>query len=142
MFKLKYMNNIYEEAARAVSFAESDVRGWQSEINLTTSLLADLQGEKGEEIAARRRRAMISDGVCDSYDEFGRPAYLTADDLRREAESKIYRLKKKLASAKEALAEKQAELERVRLFLAEEEARIFPPVVEEEIGRASCRERV
>ena len=132
MFKLKYMNNIYEEAARAVSFAESDARCWQSEINLTTSLLDDLQGENGEKIADRREWSMRDNGVCDSYDEFGRPAYLTAGDLRREAESKIYRLKKKLASAKEEVAKKQAELERVRLFLSEEEARIFPPVVEEE----------
>ena len=131
MFKLKYMNNIYEEAARAVSSAESSVRYWQSEINFATSRLADLQGEKGEKIADRRRLAMMADGVCDYYDDLGR-AYLTADDLRREAESKIYRLEAKLASAKEVLAEKQAELERVRLFLAEEEARIFPPVVEEE----------
>ena len=132
MFKLKYMNNIYEEAARAVSFAESDVRGWQSEINLTTSLLADLQGEKGETAARLRSCAMWLNMEYESYDGYGRMTYLTADDLRREAESKIYRLKKKLASAKEVLAEKQAELERVRLFLAEEEARIFPSVVEEE----------
>ena len=132
MFKLKSSNNIYEEAARDVSSAESSVRYWQSEINLATSLLADLQGENGEEIAARRRWSMISDGVCDSYDEFGRPAYVSASDLRREVKSEIYRLEKRLASAKEVLAEKQAELERVRLFLAEEEARIFPPVVEEE----------
>ena len=41
-----------------------------------------------------------------------------------------YRLEKKLASAKKVLAEKQAELERVRLFLAEDEARIFEPIVE------------
>ena len=120
MFKLKYMNNIYEEAARAVSFAESDVRGWQSEINLTTSLLADLQGEKGETAACLRSCAMWLNMEYESYDGYGRMTYLTADDLRREAESKIYRLKKKLASAKEVLAEKQAELERVRLFLAEE----------------------
>ena len=132
MFKLKYMNNIYEEAARAVSFAESDARWWQREINFATSRLADLQGENGEKIAARRRWSMRADGDCDYYNEFGRPAYLTADELRREAESKIYRLKKKLASAKEEVAKKQAELERVRLFLAEEEARIFPPVVEDE----------
>ena len=132
MFKLKYMNNIYEEAARAVSFAESDARYWQSEINYATSRLADLQGEKGEKFARRRRCEMRDNGACDYYDEFGRPEYLTADDLRREVDSEIYRLKKKLASAEETLAEKQAELERVRLFLAEEEARIFPPVVEEE----------
>ena len=132
MFKLKYMNNIYEKAARAVSFAESDARCWQSEINLTTSLLADLQGEKGEKTASLRSCAMWLNMEYESYDGYGRMTYLTADDLRREAESKIYRLKKKLASAKEEVAKKQAELERVRLFLAEEEARIFPPVVEEE----------
>ena len=132
MFKLKYMNNIYEEAARAVSFAESDARYWQIEINYATSRLADLQGEKGEKFARRRRCEMRDNGACDYYDEFGRPEYLTADDLRREVDSEIYRLEKKLASAKKVLAEKQAELERVRLFLAEEEARIFPPVVEEE----------
>ena len=132
MFKLKSSKNIYEEAACAVSFAESAARYWQSEINFATSRLADLQGEKGEEIAARRRRAMIIDGVCDSYDEFGRPAYLTSSDLLREVMAEIYRLEKKLSSAKEELAEKQAELERVRLILAEDEARIFAPVVEEE----------
>ena len=132
MFKLKYMNNIYEEALRAVSSAESDVRYWQIEINFATSRLADLQGEKGEKFARRRRCEMRDNGACDYYDEFGRPEYLTADDLRREVDSEIYRLKKKLASAEEALAEKQAELERVHLFLAEEEARIFPPVVEED----------
>lgn len=131
MFKLKYMNNIYEEAARAVSSAESDARYWQIEIKYATSRLADLQGEKGEKIADRRRWSMEANGVCDYYDDLGR-AYLTANDLRREVESEIYRLEKRLASAKEVLAEKQAELERVRLFLAEEEARIFPPVVEEE----------
>lgn len=132
MFKLKSSNNIYGEAACAVSSAEFDVRYWQSEIDHNTSLLADLQGEKGEKIADRRRWSMKADGVCDYYDEFGRMAYLTADDLRREVDSEIYRLEKKLASAKDDLAKKQAELERVRLFLAEEEARIFAPVVEEE----------
>lgn len=132
MFKLKSSNNIYEEALRAVSSAESDVRYWQGEIDHNTSLLADLQGENGEEIAARRRLAMMADGSCDSYDEFGRPAYLTSSDLLREVMAEIYRLEKKLASAKEMLAEKQAELERVRLILAEDEARIFAPVVEEE----------
>ena len=132
MFKLKSSKNIYEEAACAVSFAESAARYWQSEINFATSRLADLQGEKGEEIAARRRRAMIIDGVCDSYDKFGRPAYLTSSDLLREVMAEIYRLEKKLSSAKEELAEKQAELERVCLILAEDEARIFAPVVEEE----------
>ena len=132
MFRLKSSNKIYGEAAFAVSSAESSARYWQGEIDHNTSLLTDLQGEKGEKIADRRRLSMKADGVCDCYDEFGRMAYLTADDLRREAESKIYRLEKRLASAKEVLAEKQAELERVRLFLAEEEARIFPPVVEEE----------
>lgn len=132
MFKLKSSNNIYAKAANAVSSAESDTRYLQGKIDHNLSLLADLQGENGEEIAARRRRAMISDGVCDSYDEFGRPAYLTSSDLLREVMAEIYRLEKKLASAKEALAEKQAELERVRLILAEDEARIFAPVVEEE----------
>ena len=131
MFKFKYMNNIYAEAANAVSSAESDVRYWQSEINFATSLLADLQGEKGEKIADRRRLAMMADGVCDYYDDLGR-AYMSADDLRREVKSEIYRLEKKLASAEETLAEKQAELERVQLILAEDEARIFAPVVEEE----------
>ena len=132
MFKLKSSNNIYEEAASAVSSAESSVRYWQSEVNFATSRLADLQGENGEKIADRRRLAMMDAGECDYYDEFGRMAYLTADDLRREVESEIYHLEKRLALAKEVLAEKQAELERVQLFLAEEEARIFPPVVEEE----------
>ena len=131
MFKLKYMNNIYEEAARAVSSAESDARYWQIEIKYATSRLADLQGEKGEKIADRRRWSMEANGVCDYYDDLGR-AYLTANDLRREVESEIYRLETKLASAKEVLAEKQAELERVRLILAEDEARIFAPVIEEE----------
>ena len=132
MFKLKYMNNIYEEAARAVSSAESDARYWQSQINFVTSLLADLQDEKGETTACLRSYAMWLNMEYESYDGYGRMTYLTADDLRREAESKMCRLEKRLASAKEVLAEKQAELERVQLFLAEEEARIFPPVVEEE----------
>ena len=132
MFKLKSSNNIYEDAACAVSSAEFSVRYWQSEINLATSRLADLQGENGEKFADRRRWSMKADGVCDSYDEVGRMAYMSADDLRREVKSEIYRLEKKLASAEETLAEKQAELERVRLILAEEEARICAPVVEEE----------
>lgn len=132
MFKLKSSNNIYGEAAFAVSSAESSARYWQSKIDFATSRLADLQGEKGEKIADRRRWSMEANGACDYYDEFGRPAYVSASDLRREVESEIYRLEKRLASAKEVLAEKQAELERVRLFLAEEEARIFAPVVEEE----------
>ena len=132
MFRLKSSNKIYEEAAFAVSSAESSARYWQGEIDHNTSLLTDLQGEKGEKIADRRRLSMKADGVCDCYDEFGRMAYLTADDLRREVNSEICRLEKKLASAKEVLAEKQAELERVRLILAEDEARIFAPVVEEE----------
>lgn len=132
MFRLKSSNKIYGEAAFAVSSAESSARYWQGEIDHNTSLLTDLQGEKGEKIADRRRLSMNADGVCDCYDEFGRMAYLTADDLRREVNSEIYRLEKKLASAKEVLAEKQAELERVRLILAEDEARIFAPVVEEE----------
>ena len=132
MFKLKSSNNIYGEAARAVSSGESDARDLQIMIDSNTSLLADLQGEKGEKIADRRRWSMEANVACDYYDEFGRPAYVSASDLRREVESEIYRLEKRLASAKAVLAEKQAELERVRLFLAEEEARIFPPVVEEE----------
>ena len=132
MFKLKSSNNVYAKAANAVSSAESDVRYWQSEINFATSRLADLQGENGEKFADRRRWSMKADGVCDSYDEVGRPAYMSADDLRREVMAEIYRLEKRLASAKEVLAEKQAELERVRLILAEEEARICAPVVEEE----------
>lgn len=131
MFKLKYMNNIYEEAARAVSSAESDARYWQIKINFTTSRLADLQGEKGEKFARRRRCEMRDNGVCDHYDEFGM-AYLTADDLRREVSSDISRFEKKLASAEEELAKKQAELEKVQLLLAEEEARICAIVVEED----------
>ena len=75
---------------------------------------------------------MEANATCDSYDEFGRPAYLTSSDLLREVMAEIYRLEKKLESAKEVLAEKQAELERVRLILAEEEASICVPVVEEE----------
>ena len=130
MFKLKSSNKIYEEAARAVLSAESEVKYWQSEINLTTSLLADLHGEKGEKTASLRSCAMWLNMEYESYDGYGRMTYLTADDLRREAESKIYRLKKKLASAEETLAEKQAELERIRLILAEDEARIFEPIVE------------
>ena len=132
MFRLKSSNKIYGEAAFAVSSAESSARYWQGEIDHNTSRRTDLQGEKGEKIADRRRLSMKADGVCDCYDEFGRMAYLTADDLRREVNSEIYRLEKKLASAKEVLAEKQAELERVRLILAEDEARILAPVVEEE----------
>ena len=120
------------EAAFAVSSAESSVRYWQSEVNFATSRLADLQGETGEKIADRRRLAMKADGVCDNYDEFGHASYMSADDLRRDLMAEICRLEKRLASAKEALAEKQAELERVRLILAEDEARIFAPVVEEE----------
>ena len=132
MFKFKYANDVYAKAANAVSSAESDARYLQIKIDSNTSLLADLQGEKGEKIADRRRWSMEANGACDYYDEFGRPAYVSASDLRRDVMGEIYRLEKKLASAKEVLAEKQAELERVRLFLAEEEARIFPPVVEEE----------
>ena len=132
MFKLKSSNNIYGEAARAVSSAESAVRYWQGEVSYNTSLLADLQGEKGEKIAARRRRAMMADSVCDYYYESGRMAYKSASDLRRDLMEEIYRLEKKLASAEETLAERRAELEKVRLILAEEEARICAPVVEEE----------
>ena len=131
MLNLKSSSNVYAKAANAVSSAESDVRYWQSEINFATSRLADLQGENGERIADRRRWSMEANGACDYYDDLGR-AHLTADDLRREVSSDISRFEAKLASAKETLAERQAELERVRLFLAEEEARIFPPVVEEE----------
>ena len=132
MFKLKSSNNIYGEAARAVSSAESDARYLQIKIDSNTSLLADLQGKKGEKIADRRRWSMEANGACDYYDEFGRPAYVSASDLRRDVMGEIYRLEKKLASAKEDVAKKQAELERVRLILAEDEARIFAPVVEEE----------
>ena len=132
MFKFKYMNNIYAEAANAVSSAESSVRYWQSEVNFDTSLLADLQGEKGEKIADRRRLAMMADGVCDHHDEVGRAVCMSASDLLREGMAEIYRLEKKLAAATDMLAEKQAELERVRLFLAEEEVSICVPVVEEE----------
>ena len=132
MFKLKSSNNIYGEAARAVSSAESDARYWQIKIDRSTSLLADLQGEKGEKIADRRRWSMEANGACDYYDEFGRPAYVSASDLRRDVMGEIYRFEKKLASAREEVAKKQAELERVRLILAEDEARILAPVVEEE----------
>ena len=124
MFKLKSSKNIYEEAACAVSFAESAARYWQSEINFVTSLLADLQGENGETTACLRSCAMWLNMEYESYDGYGRMTYLTADDLRREAESKIYRLKKKLASAKEEVAKKQAELEKVQSILTEEEASI------------------
>ena len=120
------------EAAFAVSSAESSVRYWQSEVNFATSRLADLQGEKGEKIADRRRLAMVADGVCDHYDEDGRAVCMSASDLLRETMAEIYRLEKKLSSAKEVLAEKQAELERVRLFLAEEEASVCATFVEEE----------
>ena len=132
MFKLKSSNNIYAKAANAVSSAESDARYWQSEIDRNTSLLADLQGENGEKIANRRIWSVVADTACDYYDEFGHMSYMSASDLRREVMAEIYRLEKKLSSAKEVLAERQAELERVRLFLAEDEARIFAPVVEEE----------
>ena len=130
MKEIKVVDGIFEKAANAVSSAESNARYWQIKINCCTSRLADLQGEKGEEFARRRRCAMRDNGACDYYDEFGRMAYLTADDLRREVESEIYHLEKRLALANEVLAEKQAELERVKLFLAEEEARIFEPIVE------------
>lgn len=132
MFKFKFSNKIYAKAANAVSSAESDVRYWQGEIDHNVSLLADLQGEKGEKIADRRRLAMMADGVCDHHDEFGRAVCMSASDLLREVVAEIYRLEKKLSSATDMLAEKQAELERVRLFLAEEEASICVPVVEEE----------
>ena len=126
------LNKNYAEAARAVSSAESAVNHWQRKVDSAASLLSDLQGEKGEKFADRRRWSMKADGVCDSYDEVGRMAYMSADDLRREVKAEIYRLEKKLASAEETLAEKQAELKRVQLFLAEDEARIFAPVVEED----------
>lgn len=132
MLNLKYIDNIYAKAANAVSSAESDVRYWQREIDHNISLLADLQGEKSEKIADRRRWSMKADRACDYYDEFGRASYMSASDLCRDIMDEIHCFKKRLTSAKEALAEKQAELERVRLFLAEEEARIFQPVVEEE----------
>lgn len=123
MKEIKVVDDIYEKAENAVLSARNDVKYW-------ASLLSDLQVENREKIADLRRWSMKNDGACDYYDEFGRMAYLTADDLRREVDSKIYRLKKKLASAEETLAEKQAELERVRLIIAEEEARIFEPIVE------------
>lgn len=125
MKEIKVVDDIYEKAENAVLSARNDVKYW-------ASLLSDLQVENREKIADLRRWSMKNDGACDYYDEFGRMSYLTAYDIRREVDSEIYRLKKKLASAEETLAEKQAELERVQLFLAEEEARIFPPVVEEE----------
>ena len=130
MKEIKVVDDIYEKAANAVSSAESEVKYWQRRIDYNLSRLADLQGENGEKIADLRRLAMMSDEACDHYDEFGRMSYLTADDLRREVDSEIYHLKKKLASAEETLAEKQAELERVRLVLAEDGARIFEPIVE------------
>ena len=115
---VKFANSIYEEAALAVASVEADVRRLQANI-------ANLQGEK---IASRRRL----ETSCDYYDEFGRPAYLSDSDLRREIEVEIYRLEKNIASAKEELVKKQAELERVRLLLAEEEARLDAVVVEDE----------
>ena len=133
MKEIKVVNGIFEKAANAVSSAESDVRYWQIEIKYAASRLSDLQGEKGEKFARRRRCEMRDNGACDYYDEFGHMSYMTADDLRREVDSEIYRLKKKLASAEETLAEKQAELEKVRLILAEDEARIFEPIVEWEL---------
>ena len=133
MKEIKVVNGIYEKAARAVSSAESNARYWQIKINYCTSRLADLQGEKGEKFARRRRCKMRDNGACDYYDEFGRMAYLTADDLRREVESEIYHLEKRFALAKEVLAEKQAELEKVQSLLAEEEDRIFAPIVEREL---------
>ena len=132
MFKFKYANDVYAKAANAVSSAESDVRYWQREIDHNTSLLTDLQGEKGEKIADRRRWSMEADGVCDYYDEFGRALYMSASDLRRDIMAEIHRLEKKLVSAKEDLAKKQAELEKVQSLLAEEEASICASIVEEE----------
>lgn len=132
MKEIKVVNGIFEKAANAVSSAESNARYWQIKINYCTSRLANLQGEKGEKFARRRRCKMRDNGTCDYYDEFGRMAYLTADDLRREVESEIYHLEKRLALAKEVLAEKQTELEKVQSLLEEEEDRIFAPVVEED----------
>ena len=94
MKEIKVVDGIFEKAANAVSSAESNARYWQIKINYCTSRLADLQGEKGEKFARRRRCAMRDNGACDYYDEFGRMAYLTADDLRREVESEIYHLEK------------------------------------------------
>lgn len=119
MLKFKFANSIYDEAALAVSSVEADVRRLQ----------ADIANLKGEKIVARRRLATS----CDYYDEFGRQEYLSDSDLRREIEAKIYSLEKKLTSAKEELVKKQAELERVRLLLAEEEA-LASSVVEDEDG--------
>ena len=133
MKEIKVVDGIYEKAVNAVSSAESNARYWQIKINYCTSRLADLQGEKGEKFARRRRCKMRDNGACDYYDEFGRMAYLTADDLRREVESEIYHLEKRFALAKEVLAEKQAELEKVQSLLAEEEDRIFAPIVEREL---------
>ena len=132
MKEIKVVDGIFEKAANAVSSAESNARYWQIKIDYCTSRLANLQGEKGEKFARRRRCKMRDNGACDYYDEFGRMAYFTADDLRREVDSEIYSLKKKLASAEETLAEKQAELERIRLIIAEDKARISASVVEEE----------
>ena len=125
MKEIKVVDDIYEKAENAVLSARNDVKYW-------ASLLSDLQVENREKIADLRRWSMKNDGACDYYDEFGRMSYLTAYDIRREVDSEIYRLKKKLASAEETLAEKQAELERIRLIIAEDETRIFASVVEEE----------
>ena len=130
MKEIKVVNDIYEKAENAVLAARNDVKYWQRKLDYNVSRLFDLHGENGEKIADRRRLSMKDNGVCDYYDEFGRMSYLTADDLRREVESEIYHLEKRLALAKEVLAEKQAELERVRLIIAEDESRIFEPVVE------------
>lgn len=130
MKEIKVVDDIYEKAENAVLSARNDVKYWQRKLDYSVSRLSDLHGENGEKIADRRRLEMRDNGACDYYDEFGRMSYLTADDLRREVDSEIYRLKKKLESAKEVLAEKQAELERVRLILSEDEARIFEPIVE------------
>ena len=133
MKEIKVVNDIYEKAENAVLAARNDVKYWQRKLDYNVSRLFDLHGENGEKIADRRRLSMKDNGVCDYYDEFGRMSYLTADDLRREVESEIYHLEKRLALAKEVLAEKQAELERVRLIIAEDESRIFEPVVEWEL---------
>lgn len=130
MKEIKVVDDIYEKAENAVLSARNDVKYWQRKLDHSVSRLSDLHGENGEKIADRRRLEMRYNGACDYYDEFGRMSYLTADDLRREVDSEIYHLKKKLASAEETLAEKQAELERVLLILSEDGAHIFDPIVE------------
>lgn len=120
MKEIKVVDDIYEKAENAILSARNDVKYWQRKLDYNVSRLSDMHGENDEKIADRRRPEMRDNGACDYYDEFGRMSYLTADDLRREVESEIYRLEKMLALAKEVLAKKQAELERVRLVLAVE----------------------